>query len=384
MAPPRTSFAKRVIKGAGDNKDERDRAEINLQDGVLPSPANKYWTVDPDRERKTFYEKLRDYHAAQLLEHPQAFTDANDDGSADIIDRRGDPDTGRAAREGWSSVWPPLDWAPPDGAAPGSLTVNQLPTAGQLIKRAAHPYETPLSTEDSLAFAQFREKHPDLDQIEEDPDRPAFDYAGWWKSTQAPGASGPDAGRGLEHWETPYSETFASNPDSKYTIPPPASDRVAQPAAPGTQGAAVERFTHPYKTQLKPDAEREFRQWVDVSKAPFRDAPDDDYDMRGYFQALRSGDPRATTATAPDGTTHYPDTWKTPHHRTFSDESIYAQPGAPSWHGDVLVSPKGDIVSDERGITKAPPTATAAQGFRDLAAKPDVTKLPPPREGGDK
>jgi hypothetical protein len=365
---PKTSFAKRVL--AEQDKDSRDRAELEDSDSDhLPQDSNKYWVVDPTRERTTFRERILAQGKRQESEHPQAFWD--NDSDYDVIDLT-DGHLHNAPDDKW---WHPAPaWSPPKG--PGPWSDDDLPTTRQLTERAANPYQTDLSADERGLYDEFNEKHPDLGENEDDPDRPSFDYPGWWNATQRPGAAGPESKLPLSHWETPHSPTFARNTDSKYAIPPPP---------PNTLPAIVDRAAHPYKTPLNPNEEREFHQWVGVSKAPFRDAPDDDYDMRGYWKALRSGDPRATTAAAPDGTTHYPDTWKTPMHRTFSDESIYAQPGAPSWHGDVLVSPKGDIVSDERGIIEKPRSPTAGPVAAQLGAPyVDPTKLPPPAEAGDK
>jgi hypothetical protein len=79
-------------------------------------------------------------------------------------------------------------------------------------------------------------------------------------------------------------------------------------------------------------------------------APSSDYDMRGFFKALTSGDPRATSAIDPnDARMHYPDYWKTPSHQTFSGESQFATPSAPAWNQrDQLVGPGGRIIFDDR------------------------------------
>ncbi len=103
-----------------------------------------------------------------------------------------------------------------------------------------------------------------------------------------------------------------------------------------------------YQTYLKPKDEAMFNIWLQQNQIPFRDAPDADYDMRGYFQALRNGDERAVQA----GNGHFPDVWKTPFHKTFSDESIYADENAPSWTGDDaagwrLVSKQGKVLATE-------------------------------------
>ncbi len=107
-----------------------------------------------------------------------------------------------------------------------------------------------------------------------------------------------------------------------------------------------------YQTRLPPPLEREFRGWAAAHRVPFdvNAAGPTDYDMRGFFQALQRGDPRAMTAVNPnDGRMHYPDYWKTPGHRTFSAESQWAAPGAPNWNAvDQLVLPNGKVVFDER------------------------------------
>lgn len=104
-------------------------------------------------------------------------------------------------------------------------------------------------------------------------------------------------------------------------------------------------------TSLPPQDEAAFRDWVSKRRVPFNpNDPNADYDMRGYWRAMRSGDPRATQALNPnDRTMHFPDYWKTPFHQSFSAESKFAGPGAPSWNArDQLVDPAGRIVFDER------------------------------------
>lgn len=88
--------------------------------------------------------------------------------------------------------------------------------------------------------------------------------------------------------------------------------------------------------------------WVRVAGVPFDPSPKADYDMRGFWLAKKMGDPSAQTAVnAADNQMHFPDTWKTPYHRTFSNESKYAQPGAPRWVGDRLVGENGTVLADE-------------------------------------
>jgi hypothetical protein len=109
----------------------------------------------------------------------------------------------------------------------------------------------------------------------------------------------------------------------------------------------------PYVTVLPPTDEAKFQKWVRTNNVPFDPSPKADYDMRGYWKAMTSGDPNAAQQrSAFDGTMHFPDTYKTPYHKTFSGESQYATPGAPAWQGDRLVDQKGNVIADE---TPAPP-----------------------------
>ena len=59
----------------------------------------------------------------------------------------------------------------------------------------------------------------------------------------------------------------------------------------------------------------------------------DDYDMPGFVKAWLNLDPRAMVAPDPHdgGRIHYTDPWKRPNHPSFSDQSVYAGNGAPSW-----------------------------------------------------
>lgn len=107
-----------------------------------------------------------------------------------------------------------------------------------------------------------------------------------------------------------------------------------------------------FQTALTPDGEQAFRKWVTSNKVPFD--PDQkgpqDYDMRGFYAALQSGDPDAKSATdRNDGKLHYPDKWKTPYHETFSAESQWATPDAPKWNDkDQLVAKDGRVLFDDR------------------------------------
>lgn len=103
-------------------------------------------------------------------------------------------------------------------------------------------------------------------------------------------------------------------------------------------------------TKLKPKEEKKFREWVKANKVPFdpNAKTPQDYDMRGYFRGLMSGDPHATTNVNPnDKQLHFSDYWKTPYHKSFSNESKYANPDAPAWKGDKLIGKDGTIILDE-------------------------------------
>ncbi len=106
-----------------------------------------------------------------------------------------------------------------------------------------------------------------------------------------------------------------------------------------------------YRTTLDPDEKAKFLNWVHSNKVPYDPSPTADYDMPGFWKALVNKDPRAATAVNPnDQQMHYPDYWKTPFHQSFSSESQWALPNAPSWNElDQLVLPDGTIVYDERG-----------------------------------
>jgi len=103
-----------------------------------------------------------------------------------------------------------------------------------------------------------------------------------------------------------------------------------------------------YQTALSPLEELAFRAWVQKNNVPFDDSPQADYDMRGYFKALKSGNALASSMNANDGQLHYPDTFKTPYHSSFSSESRFATKDAPTWNVfDRLQDKTGKTVYDE-------------------------------------
>lgn len=109
-----------------------------------------------------------------------------------------------------------------------------------------------------------------------------------------------------------------------------------------------------FTTKLQPAQEQQFQAWVKQNKVPFN--PNDkisDYDMRGFWQALQNKDPAATTGVDPnDGKMHFTDKWKTPYHKTFSNQSMYAKPNAPHWVGDKLVDDAGRVIFDDAAQRK--------------------------------
>ena len=104
-----------------------------------------------------------------------------------------------------------------------------------------------------------------------------------------------------------------------------------------------------YTTDLG-EREPSFRNWVKDQKIPFDpDDPKSDYDMRGFW--AENGD------RAENG--HFPDTWKTPYHKTFSNESKYAPPDAPRWEGDRLIDKDGNVIADETPPGMSPEVSSA-------------------------
>ena len=106
-----------------------------------------------------------------------------------------------------------------------------------------------------------------------------------------------------------------------------------------------------YITQLSPQEENKFQSWAKSNPQLVQgelNNPNPDYDVRGRWKAERAGDPLAKLVRSPyDGKLHANDKWKTPYHRTFSRESIYATPDAPQWVGNKLIDKSGNVLADE-------------------------------------
>jgi hypothetical protein len=127
-----------------------------------------------------------------------------------------------------------------------------------------------------------------------------------------------------------------------------APDRAAVLRSLYQTGGAVGPVNPKYQTALTPQQEAQFQNWVKQNNVPFDPGPYADYDMRGFWKGMTTGDPRARTGISPyDKQLHFTDTWKTPYHRTFSNESIYAPKDAPHWEGDRLIDKDGKVVADE-------------------------------------
>lgn len=137
---------------------------------------------------------------------------------------------------------------------------------------------------------------------------------------------------------------------------------------PASVSARNQAYAKPgvYNTPLPFHQENQFRQWLGQNFVPFDpNAKQSDYDMRGFWQALMNGNPQAASAVDPnDSQLHYPDYWKTPMHETFSNQSQWALPGAPSWNAqDQLVTPSGTVQFDDRA-------GQSPQGIFDLLGYP--------------
>jgi len=102
-----------------------------------------------------------------------------------------------------------------------------------------------------------------------------------------------------------------------------------------------------YVTQLAPQERPAFENWVRKNKVPYDPSPEADYDMPGFWKALQMGDKRAASGIAPDGKLHFTDFFKTPYHKTFSNESKYStNKSDPQWRDNILYQ-YGNIVADE-------------------------------------
>ncbi len=105
--------------------------------------------------------------------------------------------------------------------------------------------------------------------------------------------------------------------------------------------ASAKPSTTNYQTQLTPQQEDSFRQWVFHNNVPFDpNAKIVDYDMRGFFKAAGG------KGWAPGQ--HFPDTFKTPYDTSFSNQSKYAVANNPYvWFGQTLIDKRtGNVIFD--------------------------------------
>jgi hypothetical protein len=152
-----------------------------------------------------------------------------------------------------------------------------------------------------------------------------------------------------------------------------------------------------YETVLPGALEQQFRAWVRKNNVPFN--PDDktsDYDMRGYYMSQKlqfEGALGDVPAHLPGA--HFPDTFKTPYHATFSDESQYATPNNPfHWRGDTLTdirtgNPENPVdhpsswyaPGADRSRTRpaTPPTRIRPAADPTVPGIPGATSIPGPR-----
>ena len=103
-------------------------------------------------------------------------------------------------------------------------------------------------------------------------------------------------------------------------------------------------------THLPAQQESQFEGWARINHVPITP----DYDMRAYW--LHRNDPNMQTQINPnDHHLHFPDTYKTPLHQSFSGESIFANPAShpPMWNDkDQLIAPDGTVLFDERALAR--------------------------------
>jgi hypothetical protein len=140
------------------------------------------------------------------------------------------------------------------------------------------------------------------------------------------------------------------------------------PAQAFARNAPYAKQESSYFTKLPPAQEKDFQAWVKKNNVPFDSSSTADYDMRGFYKGLTSGDPHAQTGmNANDGKLHFSDYYKTPYHQSFSAESKFATEGAPRWNDkDQLVTPDGKVVFDERALSAARNGASESFGSLGL------------------
>jgi hypothetical protein len=182
------------------------------------------------------------------------------------------------------------------------------------------------------------------DQFSEDPR-----YASWYTQMHQwmqKYGSHPAGQQALAKWKeqygaNPFAQQFMAGRAPRASLVSLPQMQAPTSASRATRVGAKEGS---YTTQLSPSEESAFQKWVADNKIPWKDDPYADYDMRGFWKAQQSGD---TTAVRNAKSGHFPDKWKTPYHKTFSNQSMYATSDAPHWDGNRLIDKDGNVLADE-------------------------------------
>ena len=82
-----------------------------------------------------------------------------------------------------------------------------------------------------------------------------------------------------------------------------------------------------FNTTLPPLVENQFRGWAGQNNIPIGNGTSE-YDMRGLYQGLMNGHPKAQGFDPSSGM--FPHFWTTPYSGSFSNQSQWAQPHAPA------------------------------------------------------
>lgn len=201
---------------------------------------------------------------------------------------------------------------------------------GQII---LNPYSPPEVNRDAVARNEALRLHMRDRNLQ--PQFPVTPEQMQWFRQNAPGYSlYPGAMR-----QTILGRAYSGDPGLQYT--PQQYNALEKIVGPRPAP------TGPFITNLSPQEEAQFRQWVKTLPIPFDDSRESDYDMRGFWKNLRN-DPTAVGSEA-DGL-HFDDRYKTPYHLTFSGFSNYAPKGAasPYWKDGRYYDSGGELMFDSR------------------------------------
>jgi len=165
----------------------------------------------------------------------------------------------------------------------------------------------------------------------------------------------------------------------------PGGALLRAPVAPTSVASfgPVATASTPETTQLAPEEQAAFEQWLRENNIHDLDDPRSHYDYRGAFKAGVGREPGA------EG--HFPDTFKQHGHETFSNESKYSKGDGGTWEGDTFTPPKSGMrpsVAEPLAkgpigpLPAAPPKADAPYGMRpgQRHLLPGISNLahPPP------